>query len=101
VGWAVVSGAALSSSIGLLQYLNQAQYGIFALTAERASGLTTNPVYFGAMAAGAFGIVVGRQSSNARTVPVDVALSAWFGIAIALSGARVALGSSAAVVGSA
>lgn len=97
VGWAVVAGTSLSCAIGLLQYLAHADSGLFTMTADRASGLTTNPVYFGAMAAGGFGIVVGRRSSNGRTMPLDVLLAAWFGIAIALSGSRVALGSAVLV----
>ena len=98
VGWAVVAGASLSCAVGLLQYVTQTDGGLFGLTAERASGLTTNPVYFGAVAVGAFGIVVGRKSDNARTVVLDAVLAGWFGIAIALSGSRVALGS-AVVIG--
>lgn len=99
VGWAVVAGASLSSAVGLLQYVAQADSGLFSLYAERPSGLTSNPVYFGAVAAGAFGIVVGRRSTNPRTVAPDAFLAGWFGIAIALSGSRVALGS-AVVIGS-
>ncbi len=97
VGWAVVVGASLSSAIGLLQYLTQADAGLFALMGERVSGLTPSPVYFGAVAAGAFGIVVGRQSSNSRTVVLDVLLAAWFGVAISISGSRVALGAAVVV----
>ena len=93
VGWAVVTGASLSCAVGLLQYLMQVDVGLFTLTAGRASGLTSNPVYFGAVAAGAFGIVAGRKSSDPRTVALDALLAGWFGIAIALSGSRVALGS--------
>ncbi len=93
--WAVIGGIALSGAVGLLQMLVQAESGPFIVQGGRASGLTPSSVYFGACAAGAFGVVVGRVSDNRRTIPVDVALAVWFGLSIGLSGTRVALGGAA------
>ena len=91
-GWAFVLGAAMSCAVGLGQYFAKADGGIFAMVSERATGLTPNPVYFGAVAAGAFGVVVGRRTTSRRTLWFDLGLAVWFGVAISISGTRVALG---------
>jgi O-antigen ligase len=96
--WAVIVGVGLSGAAGLLQIIVQADSGSFSLAGGRATGLTPWPVYFGVCAAGAFGVIVGRVSTNRRTIPVDVALAIWFGMSIGLSGTRVAFGG-AVVVG--
>jgi O-antigen ligase len=93
VTWAALLGIALSCIVGLLQYLVQTDSGTLSLYAGRSSGLTSNPVYFGACAAGASGIVIARSSAQ-RFAPADLAMAILFGTAISLSASRVALGAS-------
>jgi O-antigen ligase len=92
VSWAALLGVSMSSIVGVLQYVAQTDSGAFAMVAGRSSGLTANPVYFGACAAGAFGVLVARTASSRRVLVVELSMAALFGTAISLSAARVALG---------
>lgn len=89
---AVVAPVALATSalVGVAQVAFDVRSGSLALAAGRPTGLTSNPVYFGALCAG--GLVGALAHSRARRSPVLLVSAALLGIAVSLSGSRVALG---------
>jgi O-antigen ligase len=92
LSWSALLGIAFSSVVGVVQYLAQTDSGAFALVSGRAGGLTPNPVYYGACAAAAVGMILARPVSSRRVLLFDLVLTVLFGTAISLSAARVALG---------
>ena len=86
--YAVLAGLGTNAVVGVAQVVFQIDSGAFSLQFERATGLTPNPVYFGALAAAgaALSAALPRLGLARR-----VALVVSFGVAAELSGSRVAL----------
>lgn len=78
---------AFSSLVGIAQVVFEVRTGFLSLYGSRATGLTSNPVYFGALTAAGAGLL-----TAARSIPpaFRIAGALMFGVACNLSGSRVA-----------
>lgn len=86
--WALVIGLGLNALVGVVQIVAGLETGAFALQSSRATGLTPNPVYFGAlMATGA--AIAASHPTLARGQRLGLVM--LFGVAVNLSGSRVGL----------
>ncbi|MGE0306734.1 MAG: O-antigen ligase family protein, partial [Acidimicrobiia bacterium] len=85
----VVWGAAANGALALLQVVFEVRSGPLGLLAGRPTGFVTNPVYLGALSAA--GAAVGMTLAGTTRVAAWAPASALCGIAITLSGSRVAL----------
>ena len=91
------AGLLLNAVVGLLQTLLTIDSGTLSRAGERATGLTTNPVYFGSLMAG--GVAIAASRFRHRHNPMlMVSFVALFAFAINLSGSRVALGAAIVVL---
>ena len=93
----LLTALAMSALVGFLQILLSIDTGVFARTADRASGLTTNPVYFGSLMGGAAALAATRWRQRQRP-ELMLGLVAVFAFAVNLSGSRVALGATVLVL---
>ena len=93
----LLTALALSALVGFFQILLSIDTGVFARTADRASGLTTNPVYFGSLMGGAAALAATRWRQRQRPGSCSGS-SAVFAFAVNLSGSRVALGATVLVL---
>ena len=93
----LLTAFALSALVGFFQILLSIDTGVFARTADRASGLTTNPVYFGSLMGGAAALGAARWRQRQRP-ELMLGFVAVFAFAVNLSGSRVALGATVLVV---
>jgi hypothetical protein len=94
---AVLIGVGVNAIVGIAQVVFDIDTGSLASQFDRATGLTTNPVYFGGlMAAGA------ALAAAARVLPLwgRLAATVGFGLATNLSGSRVAVAAGLIAVGS-
>jgi O-antigen ligase len=85
----VLIALGVSGLVGLLQVVVSADTGTFALYDGRASGLTSNPVYFGALMVAGFAIA-GHHADTWSATRL-LAVTGAFAFAANLSGSRVAL----------
>ncbi len=90
---AFVGAVVASVVVGVLQLAADVQSGSLALVSARASGLSLNPVYLGAVAAGALMWSVRRRLATNATLGVDpdamvIAVSM---VGVWISGSRIAL----------
>jgi O-antigen ligase len=100
LGMAFLGASGASGIIGVLQALFDIRYEPLAAAGRRASGFNVNPVYFGAIMAGAAGYCIREYVADVRRRHNRWALT---GVAVGvllvtLSGSRVALASSAIVI---
>jgi O-antigen ligase len=93
----LLAALAMSALVGFFQILLSIDTGVFARTAERASGLTTNPVYFGSLMGGAAALAATRWRQRHRP-QLMLGLVGIFAFAVNLSGSRVALGATVLVL---
>jgi O-antigen ligase len=93
----LIAGLGMSAIFGVLQVVAQIERGPLRATVGRASGLTTHPVYFGAMMSAGCALIA--MTWLQRKVLVNVALLLLFSVAASLSGSRIALVSGLLVVG--
>jgi hypothetical protein len=95
----VILGLGVQGLVGLVQVLVQNEGGELGLQAGRAKGLTANPVYFGALMAGAAGFcaVSALRSRRDRFVPWVAGVGA-FAVVTNLSGSRIAVAGAGAVL---
>jgi O-antigen ligase len=93
LGVALIGACALNGVIGVFQVVLDIQTGPLAAIGQRATGLSTNPIYFGATMVGAVAWCAWTFSAQARSSRTDlallgVALGSFF---VTMSGSRVAL----------
>jgi O-antigen ligase len=93
----LLAALAMSALVGFFQILLSIDTGVFARTADRASGLTTNPVYFGSLMGGAAVLAATRWRLRQRPA-LMLGLVGVFAFAVNLSGSRVALGATVLVL---
>jgi hypothetical protein len=86
---AFAAGVALSGAFAVLEVLLQVESGPIQLIGGRPPGLTPNPVYFGALCAGALTCSIWHEVRVHRTL--TVASIALFAFLANLSGSRAAL----------
>ena len=92
----VVGALAVSAVAGMFQVGFGIEYGSLALASGRPTGLTANPVYFGALSAGGLVGALALRRTTAKSQPLLIAVFV-LGCATSMSGSRVAL--AAAVAG--
>jgi O-antigen ligase len=85
----VLVALGVSACAGLLQVLVAADGGTLALYDGRATGLTPNPVYFGALMVAGFSIA--SQHIGSWSMRRLAAVTTGFAVAANLSGSRIAL----------
>jgi O-antigen ligase len=93
----LLTALALSALVGFLQILLSIDTGVFARTADRASGLTTNPVYFGSLM-GAAVILAAARWRERQHPALMLAFVGVFAFAVDLSGSRIALAATVLVL---
>ncbi len=86
-----VGATTFSIVVGVVQLIADVNSGALAMVADRASGLSQNPVYFGAFAVGAFAWWVAQrlQGSDLGGRLVSAGL-AWSVLGLWISGSRIA-----------
>lgn len=94
--YVVIGALALNALVGIAQFLVQVEGGPLNLRGDRAQGLTTYSVYFGALMSGA-AVLLAALTVPRRYQIAQVAGVGFFAFASSLSGSRAALG--AAVLG--
>mgnify|MGYP003133336377 CR=1 FL=1 len=85
---AVLIGVGINSIVGIAQIVFDIDTGVFAGQFDRATGLTTNPVYFGGLMAAGAAMAAGARSWSFTG---RLAATLVFGLAANLSGSRVAV----------
>jgi O-antigen ligase len=87
----LVAGLAINGFIGLLQVVLRIQSGDLGVEPGRASGLTPNPVYFGALMAAATALCAAHALRTAQLAGWTLGVAS-FSVLTAISGGRIALG---------
>lgn len=85
---ALLVGVGINAAVGVAQVAFQIETGWLAMQFSRATGLTSNPVYFGALMAGGAGLAAGWPD---WTLSRRIVVVFGFAFAANLSGSRVAL----------
>ena len=85
----VLASLLISGVVGIIQVGLDIRAGVLSLASGRPTGLTSNPVYFGALSAGGLvgSLALRRTLRSVWLVPVSIVL----GVSTTLSGSRVAL----------
>jgi O-antigen ligase len=94
----VLAGFALNAAVGLFQVLLQIESGTLPLVSSRPTGLTPNPVYFGALMAAGVAMSAWPLATTRRPVLAAVSVAA-FTTMVHLSGTRIAVAAALVTVG--
>jgi O-antigen ligase len=85
---ALISALSLSALVGVLQVALQIEFGTLAMEANRPTGLTTHPVYFGVLMGGGCALAAALAVRHPLTWLPVIAVG-WLAFAANLSGTRV------------
>lgn len=96
---ALVGAVLLSCSVGIVQLASDVRDGPLAMIGVRASGLSLNPVYFGALAAAVASWCLAEHIRGCQRLGVVRATLLLATIGVWISGSRIALLAFAAMVG--